>query len=440
VVEVLLALHVILLIMLFRIMQDKLGRIIALVFLVYISTFTVLKPALLFYADIYLPYSTNSEEAVVSLLIGSLIFLAVQLIAVKYFTGSRPSRYFKQIFDLSHATTSGIWGAYVLLMGVAFIGSVIKFGDVGYLLSSASTFDATMNQADGSWYINYIAECLMYGLLAVMAFYYHKLPGWKSFLLFVTVIAFTYFWTRMAARTGILVTLIAWLCCAVSLEKQRKLNLIYISLFGYMLLILLYVGNLVRLGSAQNINMTTALFGAVTAAMSDLGPVDNAVLLYSEMHRHASTWFVQLLGAVSPFVLIPSSIFPLKIPADKDSELTRTFFPDGADTSFYHEGSTLTFTVPGSGYADAGFFGTFVSCVIYAVVFCVYIRLYRRGSPSTRFFAAVLLLIHIVGYRLSIEALMMTFYTSLLFIGATRFVAMMFSPMKNKKLQVPRQT
>lgn len=436
-IEALLALHVVLLFFLFRLLQARVGRIIALVFLVYMSTFTVLKPALLFYADLYLPYSTNDEQAVIFLLLGSLIFLSVQFVAVKYFSLGQAGLYSRYIFDLSKVKKAGIWGAFISLMFVSFIGSTLKFGDAGYLFSSASTFDATMNQAGGSWYINYVAESLMYGLLGVMAFYYPKLPGWRSFFLFLAVIAFTYFWTKMAARTGILVTLIAWLCCSVSRERQQSINFFYISLFGYSLLILLYVGNLLRLGNASDINMMTALFGAVTAAMSDLGPVDNAVLLYAEMHQHSSTAFVQLIGAVTPLVLIPSSIFPLKIPADKDSELTRMFFPYGADTTFYHEGSTLTFTVPASGFADAGFVGTLISCIIYAVVFCIYIKIYRRGSSSARFFSCVLMLIHIVGYRLSIEALMMTFYSSLLFIAGTKALAVFFSPRRRNEIRVP---
>jgi hypothetical protein len=170
--------------------------------------------------------------------------------------------------------------------------------------------------------------------------------------------------------------------------------------------------------------LNTAIFGALFAAASDLSPVDNAVLLYSEMANHGSTYFVQLLGAITPLVLLPSSLFPFKLPADKDAELTRMFFPEGADTAFYHEGSTLTFTVPATGYADAGYLGVFVASIIYVLLLCWYIRIFRRGSKSARYIAAYLMLVHIVGFRLSIESLLIGFYTSLLFFGVTRRLAM----------------
>jgi hypothetical protein len=427
VVETLLFLHLALLVALFLLLQRKIGRIIALVFFVYMIAFTTLKPVMLYYFDFYLPFSTNDYSAVVAMLFGSLLFLSVQYLAVKYFSGYRPGRPLIQWFDFSRARPRGIWLTYLALMVISFIGSTIKFADAGYLLSSASAFDASMNQADGSWYINYVSESLFYGAILVMAFYCSRMAPVKSFALLVFVLALTYIWVKMAARTGVLVMLIAWLSCSLSAARQRSLSIFRVALFGYFLLILLYVGNFVRLGNTEDINIARAGFGAAIAAVSDLSPVDCSVLLYSEMHNYDSTNFSQLVGAITPIVLIPSAVLPIKIRADKDSVLTKMFFPEGIDTRFYHEGGTLTFTVPGSGYADAGFFGVLVASLVYAALFCVYIWIYRRGSASARFIAAVFMLSHIVGYRLSVESLLMTFYTTMLFIGIARWAAISLS-------------
>jgi hypothetical protein len=432
-IETLLFLHLAVLFGLFRLLQRQVGRIIALVFFVYMFAFTVLKPALLYYFDFYLPYSTNEYSTVVAMLFGSLLFLCIQYLAVRIFSGYRPGRLLLQWFDLSRAKPSGIWLTFLFFMLISFIGSAIRFSDVGYLFSSASTFDAATSQADGSWYINYLAESSFYGVILVMAFYCSRMSPVKSFLLVIVILTVAYFWSRLAARTSVLVVLIAWLSGSLSTPRQRSLNIIYISFFGYALLIFLYVGNLVRLGNVGDINISTAVFRAAIAAASDLEPIDNSALLYSEMPLHDNTNFLRLAGALTPMVLIPSSIFPFKIPADKDSELTRMFFPEGADTTFYHEGSNLTFTIPGSGFADAGFFGVLVSSLVYAVLFCVYIWIHRRGSPSARFVATVYMLIHIVGYRLSAETMLMTFYTALLFIGTARWLAISLSELTSTK-------
>lgn len=422
-VETLLVFHLAALLSLYRLLERQVGRIIALVYLVYMFAFTILKPALLYYFSVYLPFSTNEYSAVVAMLFGSLLFLCIQYLAVKYFSGYRPPGLLIRWFDFSRAKPRGIWLTFICFMVISFVGSAIKFGDAGYMWSSVSAFDAATSQAEGSYYLNFIAEAVFYGAIMVIAFYCSRMRPAKSFALLIFILALTYVWSKLAARTGVLVVLIAWLSCSLSAARQRALNIIYIALFGYVLLILLYVGNLVRLGDTESIDISRALFGAVVAAASDLSPVDCSVLLYSEMYQHESTNFVQLAGALTPMVLIPSSIFPMKIPADKDSELTRMFFPEGADTTFFHEGSTLTFTVPGSGFADAGYVGVLVSSLVYAVIFCVYIWIYRRGTPSARFIATVYMLIHIVGYRLSVEALLMTFYTIFLFLGSARWLA-----------------
>jgi hypothetical protein len=425
VVEALLIAHSVVLLTLFRLLHNQVGRIIALVFLVYMLAFTMLKPAMMFYLDLYLPYSTNDESAIAAMLVGSLMFLVIQYVVIKGLTNHRPSRVVLQFFDFSRAQPRSIWLTFVCFMAISFIGSTIKFGDAGYLFSSANTFDASTEQANGSYYIVIVAESLFFGAIAVMAFYSSRLPLLRSFVLLIGVLIITYFWAKIASRTGMLVMLITWLACSLSIHRQRRLNVLYIALFGYILLILLYVGNLVRLGNFDAVDPAKAAFGAIVAASADLGPVDDAALLYSEMNRHQNTNFVQLIGAITPMVLIPSSIFPLKIPADKDTELNRIFFPSGADTTFYHQGSILTFTVPGSGYADAGYFGTAVSSVVYALIFSFYLRIIRRGSPSAKFVAVMFLVVHIVGYRLSVEALLQTFYIALLFIGLAKWLAVL---------------
>jgi hypothetical protein len=429
-VALLLLLHVFMLAALYRTLERRVGRIVALAFFVYMGAFTVLKPALMYYIDVYYPYSTNADGAIIAMLCGSLLFLVTLYLTIRLLGKYFPGRRLTQWVDFNPAKPIGIWLTFGLLMVISFVGSAIRFGNLGYLWSSASIFDAATSQASGSYYINYLAECLFYGAVMVIAYYSTRLSPAKSFALFIVVVTLTYLWSRLAARTGVLVMLLAWACCSFSIARQRSVGILRIGMFGYVLLILLYVGNFVRLGNVGDINVSTAVFGAAMAAASDMGPVDDAALLYAEMHNHEGTHFLQLAGALTPMVLIPSSIFPLKIPADKDSELNRIFFPEGADTSFYHEGSILTFTVPASGYADAGYLGVFVSSFVYAILFCVCLGIYRKGSSSARFIAIVLLLVHIVGYRLSVEALLMSFYATFLFIIGARWLAIAASRLK----------
>jgi hypothetical protein len=427
VVEILLVLHLVVLLALYRLLERQVGRIIAIVFLVYMAAFTVLKPALLYYFDVHYDYSPNDYASVVAMLAGSLLFLCIEYVTIRILANYKPGRVLLQWLDFSHIKPYAIWLTFVIFMVISFVGSAIRFADLGYLWSSMSTFDAATNQANGSYYINFVAEATFYAAIMVVGFYCARLAPAKLFVLLIFTLTITYLWSRLAARTGVLVMLITWLPCTMSAARQRSLSIAYIAFFGYVILVLLYVGNLARLGSLDSMDVSKAAFGAALAAASDMGPDDNAVLLYSEMRNHENTNFLQLAGALTPLVLIPSSIFPIKIPADKDAELTRIFFPEGADTSIFHEGSILTFTVPASGYADAGYLGVFVSSLVYALLFCVYIWIYRRGSASARYVVSVFMIIHIVGYRLSVEALLMSFYTSFLIMAIARWLAIFIS-------------
>lgn len=426
-IEILFAVHVVFLAVLFRQVKGAVGRVIGLVYFMYMMAFTVLKPGLLYYEDLYFPYSTNAEPAVTALLVGSLLFLLVQSGGLALFRRMRLPAAALRIYDFNGANQVGITIAFVVTMVISFIGCVIKFGNAGYLFHAADSFEAAINLANGSWYINYVAEALTYGMLMAVGWSHWRHPAMRSFMIMLGILLLTYFWARLAARTGILVVIVAWMASFFSIERQRRMNIIYIGSVGYILLILLYVLNMIRLGNAEGLELGRAFFGAIQSAAADLSPIDDAVLLYSEMHRHSGTDFLFLAGAITPIVLIPSSLLPIKLPADKDAELTRIFFPDGAPIGFFHENSTLTFTVPGSGYADFGYLGTIVASTIYVALLCWYMQIFQRGTRSSRFVAAYLIVVHILGFRLSIESLLIQFYTSLVFVAFVRQLALMFS-------------
>lgn len=426
-IEFLLILNLILLFLVYRLLMEKVGRIISVFYGVYTGAFVVLKPALAYYAGILYPFSTNSPEAMTRLLVGSLIFLVVQWWGVRFFTDKLPHTSVLRWFDFDHADARGVTLAFLALMALSYLACVIKFGSATYLFHYLDTFAATMAVANGSFYLNILSEILVYGLLMVVGRNYWKYPASRSFLMLIGMLLITFLWTKMANRTTILVAILAWVACAMSFKRQRDMGLFRFGLLGYFLLILLYVVNYFRLGQISSVSSGSIAFGAFTGALADLVPVDDALLLYGTIDSHQLTHFIYLLGAITPLLLLPSALVPFKPRLDKDSTLTDIFFPHGADQTFFHEGSTLTFTIPASGYADAWFLGTFVASVVYVALFCFYVKIFRYGSRSARYIAAFWLMIFVAAYRLSVEAALMTFYSSVAFIAATRWMALALS-------------
>jgi hypothetical protein len=425
VIEALFVAHLVLLGFLHRLLSEKVARIIAIFYSAYMGAFTVLKPALLYYFGLYFPYSTNKPSAVAACLVGSLIFLTIQYWGIKLMADLPPPKFAVRCFDFDEASPRGITFAFIVLMIISFIGCSIKFRDVGYLFKNLDTFAATMALSNGSFYLDIVSEILVYGFLVVMAYTYSKMPVRRSFILMIFLLGLTFVWTKLSNRTDILVSILAWTSCVMTREQQRRLNIFRLAAFGYVLLMLLYVANFIRMGAATGATFTNAAFNAVYGAAVDLSPVDNAVMLYSDLTSHDLMYFTYLAGAITPLVLIPSAIFPFKLRPDKDVALTDLFFPHGADQTFYHEGSTLTFTIPGSGYADAYYLGVVVASVLYVGLFCWYLWVYRKGTKSAKFIAAFCIMVHIAGYRLSIETMMVGFYMFISLIGLTRFLALL---------------
>ncbi len=312
-------------------------------------------------------------------------------------------------------------------MALSYLAGVIKFGSATYLFHNLDAFAATMAVANGSFYLDTLSEILVYGFLMVVSCNYWKYPAGRSLLMMIGLLLITFLWTKMSNRTTLLVAILAWVACAMSFERQRRVGLFRFGLLGYFLLVLLYVVNYFRAGEISSVSSANIAFGAFTGAMADLVPVDDALLLYGTIDSHQLTHFVYLLGAITPFLLLPSALVPFKPRLDKDSTLTDIFFPHGADPTFFHEGSTLTFTIPASGYADAWFLGTFVASVVYVVLFCFYVKIFRYGSRSARYIAAFWLMILVAAYRLSVEAALLTFYSSVVFIAGTRWTALALS-------------
>lgn len=422
-VEALIALNILGLWITANTIHTLLGRFVAVFFFVYIGVFCVIKPALMYYLEMVYPYSYGDQSAISRVLFGSLLFLLTNTVCLKWIAKKKPPALLTSVFDFSRFSSRAICLLYFCFALISFVGCVLRFKTVTYLWADVNSFEGIRDLADGAYYINFLADILLYAMIAAIAYQNGRFSKLHSFAIVVTLLAFTFFWTKIGTRTGILITLMTWASCVFTRVEQRRVNLLKIALFGYVLLIGNYVLNRLRLGLGGTIELDVALLGAALAFLSDTVPVDNAALLYTEMYKFPMLYFQKLIGALLPTVMIPSSIFPFKIPADKDAELTRMFFPDGADTSYFYEGSTLTFTIPASGYADAGFIGVIVASIVYGFLLSLLVSIASRGNQSVRFIGTFHVFGLIVGYRLSVESLIIFIYTAFAFFALAKIVA-----------------
>lgn len=403
-----------------RYVYKKIGKLVSIFVGTYFSLFFVIRPILIYYFDLAFQYVTVNETAVARYIFSGSLFVLIFLITNVLLDRCVRKVPFGSIFDFQRYGGVSISLLWLILVAGSYFFSSIKFGSFKYIFELHDQFEATVSQAGGSWYINVLSDMVKYGNIIIVGRYLLNKPGLLKVVTVFVMLAFTYFLIKPGTRTGLLVFVIAYFAVLIPAEKQRNIGLLKLALLGGGVVVALYLGNLARTGNIENISsldLNQLLFLSVFALAGDLAPVDNAILLVDRFSWSSAYFFEYVFGALTPLSMIPTAIWPGRPRSDKDAELTRQFFGEGVDSTYYHEGSTLTFTVPGAGYADAAFFGVVVASIIYACIFWWFSTAARSNKSTLGFSGTYFALIMIVGVRLSVETLLLNFYIALMFMG-----------------------
>lgn len=403
------------------------GPYIASFFAFYYFFFFLFKP----YGQVYFGLGVDPSAEVLHYSIMYQIcgiILLTSLLLVR--TWSRTWRHvpFARVFTFPVGTRKSYLRAFIIFLLVSYVGNVIRIGSPFYFLSSADLFAKTVALTNGLWFINVAAltaiTCVSLAWLSTIYVRHGKMASFGILLVFMVLI---YAIGKPDSRTGLLVIFLTWLFSYPGILKKGIAGLLQMAVVAVLCIVFMLFYGLARTGSSAaekvvaNSSISSMAEVAAISVFSDLRPADNALMLMEHFH-YAPFWHFQyLVGAGTPLCLVPSKIFPFKLPADKEQELTNVIFPNGVNPLIYHAGSTLTFTLPASGYTDFGWAGVVVACILYSI-FYMGMAFLREISPQSRLIGTYLLLNHIAQLRISIEGIFISFYVSLLFFGIVRLV------------------
>lgn len=403
------------------------GPYIASFFCFYYFFFFIFKP----YGQVFWgvgvdPASEVLHYSIMYQICGILLLSSLLLVRFWAYTWRRIP--FARVFTFPAGKRKRYLLVFALFLFVSYVANVIRIGSPLYFLSSGDLFEKTVALTNGLWFVNVAAltaiNCASLAWLSSIYDRYGKLASFGLLLVFVICI---YAIGKPDSRTGLLVIFLAWLFSYPGILKKGLGGFLQLSVVAVFCLLFMLVYGLARTGSSAaekviaNGGISSVAEVAAISVFSDLRPADNALMLMEHFH-YAPFWnFKYLAGASTPLCLVPSKIFPFKLPADKEQELTKTIFPNGVNPYIYHSGSTLTFTLPASGYTDFGWVGVVVACILYSI-FYMGMAFLREISPRTRLIGTYLLLNHIAQLRISIEGIFISFYVSLLFFGIVRLV------------------
>ncbi|WP_439862029.1 O-antigen polymerase [Pseudomonas sp. MBLB4136] len=341
--------------------------------------------------------------------------IGITLMHVSLITALRLNKKFigKHIFERVNSaekTKRSLVASLLLLGGGAYVITFFKTGDFLYVFNPVNSFEVMMSLARGKYFLNFISGGLVYLCLYIVYIYGEK--DGKFHIPLVCLVVFIYFiLAQPATRTWVLTMLLSIIFLRHYPSRKLLSRTTVVAIFAApVLIVLLHVLNYSRLGDYSAISLGTFFKGSLTALYLNFLQFENGLSLIEYFKSHDFLYFRFLVAALSPLAAIPSAILPFEKPrADKEAHLTELIFGDELNLNFYHLGSTLTYTIPMSGYADFGYFGTIVACVIYGMVLGLIAQGISYGG-LVRFISLYLFVSFSAGYRLGVEGLLLSVY------------------------------
>lgn len=361
----------------------------------------------------YLQWYPVRPDHVTTYLVCGLAFLWLYY-PIVLVLASRPVRPVDEILGILDYDRVGRARLVMILIAfgfVSYVAQTFKFSDPLFFMNRGNSFAAQMALARGWWFVTVLGGFVVGPVTILLARAQTRLTP-KSLLALLAAMTFYYVFLVPGGRTWALSMVLAWVAFHFGSVRLRYLPL-YLGT-GVGLVLLLVVLNGLRLGQKAPSGS-----GGINIAASavDFLQFDNALILINHFESHEMYHFRYMAGAVTPLVLVPSKLFPWKPPADKEANLTSDIFGE-VPATYYHPGSTITFSVPMSGYADAGPIGVVFATVIYALITAFYLKGMRTGDTVRRYlclngFIAVAL----GGYRLGPEGHLQSFWLDIFYYG-----------------------
>jgi oligosaccharide repeat unit polymerase len=309
----------------------------------------------------------------------------------------------------------------MVFAAITYVANVVKFHSVLYFARNLDSFFAGVSLEGGLWFVQTLSWILIFPLVAFVGKNL-DLKLWRSMgILACAMVIFTVV-AKPSTRTETIALLVAAVIYLFSVRRIR-FNALAVGILASCVILMLVFLDVVRQGEASADPMDANASSVVLSAYQNVGPADNGMILIDYLSAHPWLYFKYLAPSLLPTSLIPRALVPFKPRTDIEGVLTYSIFGFDLDPLRYHEGGTLTYTVPAAGYADLGFVGVGVAALIYSFMFCVFLRGWRLRSRSGRFTSLYFLILLIAGLRLSDEALLDTFYWTLLAIWLLHMVA-----------------
>jgi hypothetical protein len=375
------------------------------------------------------------QSAILTYTLCGLVF-AVVFHPVVYWLFGRRQMFSDRLFYLcnfENVSTSRFVTVFIGFVVLTYGLNAFKFHSLGYLFVSQDTFDAGIKLAGGLFFVQMMSSVLVFPCVVLLAKFLDSKAIRLAFILFVTMAGLIAI-VHPSERTGIIALLVAVVIYRFSIggEPVRVVRIATASIGAAAVVVLLMVSlNVLRAHSDQGDPGGSFWLPIVGGVWADTVPAANGMILIDYLRHHDWLYFRYLFLTMLPTTAIPSAIFPFKPRIDMEAILTYRIFGANLDPTEFHEGSTLSYTVPAAGHANLGYLGVIVAAILYAILFAGLLRGWKSKAVTVKFMTLYILILVVAGFRLSVEGLVIISYWILISTFGLRTACYFMSPSVN---------
>ncbi|MED3778587.1 O-antigen polymerase [Geobacillus stearothermophilus] len=397
----------------------KKSRLLSLLILSYFGLYIVVLP--LFYLSgmefvSVMPDRSFINEVLFSNLLFVFVFFIVTLIVSQknIIEQSSIGSLIKK-YDIERISGKKIIVPFVVFFLITYLMKAYIYNDYLYFISDVNPFETTQQFKTGGWFFLVVSSAFTY--IGYMLLYRISFVR-KNILAFFALVLLLYFlsvFLKFAERTVILVMVIAFIIFRteyIGLWKKNKIFSFRSLLLAIFIILFLTYYDAIR--QNNSIVFSFDVFD-ISKQIINFLQVENSILLAEYFSNSDFLGLQYLLLVMSGYSLLPTFLLPFdKINTGVEAILTKMIFGGNLNPIFYSPNSTITFTIPMTGYAEFGYVGVVIHSFIYSIILLTLIYSYKRNTFLS-FMILILSITSVLGFRLSVESIIIGVQVSAFF-------------------------
>lgn len=398
------------------------NTVVAAFYGLYTSIFIAILPAMYIGGSHFLSISSTYNIYMPSYIRGCFIFVLLSTFIFFIFgiVKIKPRSLLPGLATIKTIRNQDVMIVSSVFFGISYLALSHINGSFFYMLSHINEFSLVQDIKRGGWVFVVLSSCYIYPfLLSIDRMATGKNPIARLSILTVVFMLTSIFVFKADNRSVLIIYIItAYLAYQRARREDSRTtikSLVSLALLALFIVYILIVGNQWRMGDASFFPSKSDFLLFLSILQENFLQVENSLVLLHYFSFHNYVGYKYLGAVISGYAMIPSVILPFhKIDTGLESILTIKLFGSSLPR-MYAPNSTLTFTIPFSGYAEGGYLGLAITSSMYSILLSVVGVTYKLSKDTNRVFVSFVLLITILAFRLSLESTIITAYISLLF-------------------------